>query len=121
MEEDIKKVEYLIECLNNYPLPYDVYISEEDKKAIENLLKEYRELEKFRDITLMKSNTKFANVIKDSIYFDYIPKEKVKNKIAELEKRKKYLLDANLKDIGTMIGCEDCDEKITLYKELLEE
>lgn len=106
MEEDIKILEEMItwDCL----LP-----NKRQTEALENLIKGYRELEKFRDITLMKSKTKFANVIKDSIYFEYIPKSKIKEKIEELEEEKLCFYSD--------YAIEERNNKIQVLHELMEE
>ena len=121
MEKEMK-------ILENYIYNKKETMKEQLVKSIEKLIKEYKNLQQIEQ-EHKKENGALREIIKEleqnqcthNIDNECIRKSKVKEKIAELEKRKKYLLDANLKDIGTMIGCEDCDEKITLYKELLEE
>lgn len=49
----------------------------------------------------------------------YLPKQKIKDKIKKLERRKDAAIKIN--DFSTLLCCEECDEKIYLYQELLED
>jgi hypothetical protein len=93
MEEDIKILEEILSEPRYYfneNLRFDAI--QIKCKAIENLLKRYKELEeenkelkKFADIILMRNKPKVAEVIKDSIFFEYIPISVIQNKIDELK------------------------------------
>jgi hypothetical protein len=80
MEEDIKILEGLVKGIYKYGFDYDVdgekhdIIRYEEFKAIENLIKGYRELEE-REIW----STATINGLKR----DFIPKSKIKEKIEE--------------------------------------
>lgn len=105
MEEDIKILEEWIKRHKKL----DYYLVE--IKIIENLIKGYRE-ERYLRIH-------YENRL-DNMEQLYIDKDKIKEKIEELKKRKKDLLQLP-SDCGRSIALEDCDDKIELYKELMED
>ena len=80
MGEDIKILEELNEHLKQQPLNCDVYIREDDRTALENLLKRYKELEKENEILngLDKSHSKQIAMMSERHFKD---REKIKNSI----------------------------------------
>lgn len=87
MEEDIKILEELNNCLKEKPLNCDVYIREDDRQALENLIKGYRELEEWK-------REKGCSI--QEVYELFIPKSKIKEKIEELDKKSKYCAISDL-------------------------
>lgn len=88
MEEDIKILEELLNANVSFK------ISPEDRgyKALENLIKKYRELEEENRIfALAGSNI----ALKLHIEKNYIPKSKIKEKIEELKEEYKIALEEN--------------------------
>lgn len=77
VEEDIKKIEEIINWLKDSSYPYDISLTRDDIQSLENLIKGYRELEE-RELW----STATINGLKR----DFIPKSKIKEKIEELEK-----------------------------------
>lgn len=76
MEKDIKILEHLVDCLKN-PKPFR-YTNEQKAIAIENLIKEYKELKQLEDVTY--------KTLKDTnfIHKNYIPKSLAREKIEEI-------------------------------------
>jgi len=89
-------------------------IKTEEKIAIENLIKGYRELEKDLHEMTISNNHKKENWIHKNCLNDYIPKSKIKEKIEELRKRN----DKEPK--GTMRDYLD-NEVIRILQELMED
>ena len=95
---------------------------------LEKLIEENKELRKFADITLMRSKSKVAEVIKDSIFFEYIPISVIQNKIDEITKyrdlakeqieERVVIADSDSLNYGR---AEAHDKDIQVLQELLEE
>lgn len=99
---------------------YECYIQRVVKdfdKAINGMINLYEnEKEKNKELE--------TNYDKLTIHFqqNHISKDKIKAKIEDLNKRIENLKQMQSQDnIGRTIGIEDCQEKIELYRELLEE
>lgn len=86
------------------------------RKQIEESIKAHQGLLDLYNEEKEKNNTLLVELASNN----YISKDKIKAKIEELEKRKKDLLEME-ESCARTIGIEDCDEKIILYNELLEE
>lgn len=63
----------------------------------------------------MKSNTKFANVIKDSIYFEYIPKKKVLSIMKDIEKRTEKLFNTTYIPLSAKIYNDNREKYEPMY------
>jgi hypothetical protein len=93
MEEDIKILEdfikyYEAECTSRgFERTLIVRVDKDDVQSLENLIKEYRELEE-RNIYLVNERKKLEELLFMSNE-NYIEKSKVKEKIEEYEKMKK--------------------------------
>lgn len=108
-EEDINKCKELIkEEKSNW-------IGIANQKAIEHLLKEIEE-DKNRINKLEKENKEILNskIGIDLSYDDYIPKQKVKDKIEELKE------DKESKYYDKFLESRDIENSIKILKELLE-
>jgi hypothetical protein len=93
----INPLEYTLKCL------LDLYNKEKGKrKDLEDRL--FIEIEKNNNILIETLNIK----------------DKIREKIKYYEQKKKDLLELP-DDCAKMIASEDCDEKLYIYKELLEE
>ena len=81
MEQDIKILERMLkiekECLH-----YDV--SQDEIRALEHLIKAYKELEEFKKQVTEIENTNFIK------YKNYIPVSLVEEKLKELDRKIKY-------------------------------
>ena len=116
MEEDIKVLEELIQPIKerpikskigNYLTVYEYKISMIERQAIENLIKRNKELE--------ESNHNLLLIAENSIL-----KSEVREMIEKLEKRIDNLRQME-DSVARSIGIEDCQEKIFLLQELLQE
>lgn len=77
MEEDIKKIEEIINWLKDSSYPYDISLTRDDIQSLENLITGYRELEEYIK-RLDKLNAR-----------DFVFKSDIKEKIEELSKKEK--------------------------------
>jgi hypothetical protein len=106
---------FLLKHLNGI---LDLYNKEKEKNAklLDEAIVTY-----FDDEELKKSIANYLEkLLKKNIQKDYISKDKIKEKINYYEQKKKDLLGLP-DDCAKMIASEDCDEKLYIYKELLEE
>ena len=108
MEEDIKILEQFKEFLINIRIPSCNF--EKEIKAIENLIKGYRELEKDLHEMTISNNHKKENWVHKNCLNEYIPKSKIREKI-------KPVIDSLEKD--GFVGY--ADELRDVLEELLEE
>lgn len=87
-----------------------------EEEAIEILKKCFEDI---RGSMFWRDEWQALDVVEEYIK-NSINKDKIREKIKELEERKKDLLE--LEDsCARSIGIEDCDEKIIIYNDLLEE
>ena len=117
MEEDIKILENIKKFVE---IEFKHYITDRELKAIENLIKGYRELKES-----IKQLDKLTFEFSNEVAREYIPKSKIKEKIEELEKENeqtytKFLAsdraNANLGTKGKMI-----EGAILVLQELMED
>ena len=117
MEEELKILEELNENLKQKPLNCDVYIREDDRLALENLLIRYKQLEE-KNKNFYEGEIFTAKQLKNieqnqKKYF--INKQVVKEKIEELKKKVEELTDEQ-----GYWGGSDLLEQIKVLQELLE-
>ena len=105
----------ILEELINGAKEFNQYNGNKYYKAIENLIKENKELKEIRDSLLWQKN--FDTKILDE---DYIPKSKVKEKIEELKKEEKQELKG-LKGQDRYFIKQIYQAKRIVLEELLEE
>lgn len=119
LEEAIKRLDHIekyYDC-NNYYSKYDLDCIETVLKELERLQEENSELKlKERNRCLGKyGEIEVHNVINKTLQEDYIPKDKIREKIEELEKEYKEALEENSTK-AFILKCQ-----VEILKELLEE
>ena len=119
LEEAIKRLDHIekyYDC-NNYYSKYDLDCIETVLKELERLQEENSELKlKERNRCLGKyGEIEVHNVINKTLQEDYIPKDKIREKIEELEKEYKEALEENSTK-AFRLKCQ-----VEILKELLEE
>jgi len=94
----------------------DYSIDSTDKEAIETVLKELKKLQK-ENKDFKQANTEKANKLIEitNLYLNSVPKEKIREKIKELQKKYEIALEEN-NTKAFILKCQ-----ITILEELLEE
>jgi uncharacterized protein YdcH (DUF465 family) len=142
MEEDIKRIESIIQTLSDH-IEFEDYDEDvlkeasEDKEALENLLKRYKELEenynklfdgynkRVEEITELEEENKTLtdeymiqkHLINADFLKDYIPISVIQNKIDELLEKENSVEDG-IKGLGQIL---DCRTQVQVLQELLQE
>lgn len=137
VEEDIKKIEEIINWLKDSSYPYDISLTRDDIQSLENLIKGYRELEykynkALTDLSIETKRTNeenyrcslFAvenNDLKEKLA-DSIPKSQIKSKIEELDKQRIKMEKDDI-GVGFTLGnnWSDLKAKIQVLQELMED
>ena len=120
--EDIKVLEELKEKYITSGL-YQIgtfELTEEEKEAIENLIKGYKELEenlKIATAMLTKGTYPEQNENDNNFNKQFIPKSKVREKIEELKERTEHLMNSGI----DLTWKEYYEAQIDLCEELLQE